>query len=207
MLIKVCGMRHGANIREVERLRPDMMGFICWEGSKRNVADTPDYMPSLCRVGVFVDPTMEHITGKVRALGLNRVQLHGNETAAFCHEVGQTTGLPVIKAISVNTVADIDKCRDYEAVAAVDMFLFDTKCKTVGGGGERFDWDILRHYHGTKPFLLAGGICPGDERRVLGFAHPRLAGIDLNSRFETAPAVKDASKLCTFISTIRYEQN
>ncbi len=207
MIIKVCGMRLGANIREVESLQPDMMGFICWEGSKRNVANTPDYLPAVSRVGVFVNPTMEHLLERTQTLGLIRIQLHGSESASFCQAVHDATGLPVTKAISVKTVEDIDRYREYEAVEAVDLLLFDTQCKTVGGSGEQFDWDILHHYEGKKPFLLAGGIGPGDEQRVLRFRHPRLAGIDLNSRFETTPAIKDVDRLRTFINTIRHESD
>ncbi len=192
MIIKVCGMMYGQNIRDVERLQPDMMGFICWEGSKRNVAETPDYLPDLCRVGVFVDPTIEYVIRKKQELGLNRIQLHGSESAAFCQSVHEATGLPIIKAISVNTVDDIKLYHNYETTTSVDLLLFDTKCKTYGGSGERFDWDILLHYDGDKPFLLAGGIGPDDVRRVLSFRHPRFVGIDLNSRFEVDCAVPTA---------------
>ncbi len=207
MIIKVCGMKEGQNIREVERLKPDMMGFICWEKSKRNVFPKPDYLPNVCRVGVFVDPTVDEVVGKTQELGLNRIQLHGNESAELCDEIHKTTRLPITKAISVNAKTDIEKYHNYEETAAVDLFLFDTKCKTMGGSGEQFDWDVLRFYCGKKPFLLAGGIGLGDESRILDFNHPQFAGIDLNSCFEIAPGIKDISKLEKFINTIRNEQN
>ncbi len=200
-------MRDGQNIRAVESLHPDMMGFICWDKSKRNVSSIPDYLPAVCRVGVFVDPTVEEVVSKVQMFGLNRVQLHGSESPEMCAAVHETTGLPITKVFSVNDKADIEKYHEYEDLAAVDLFLFDTKCKTVGGSGEQFDWDVLRYYDGKKPFLLAGGIGPGDEQRVLQFRHPRFAGIDLNSRFETVPGVKDSKQLYKFINTIRHEQN
>ena len=85
----------------------------------------------------------------------------------------------------------------YEEIA--DIFLFDTKCKCVGGSGEQFDWDILQHYKGDTPFLLSGGIGPGDEEKVRRWCHPRWVGIDLNSRFESAPAYKDAQALAKFV--------
>ncbi|MCD8296375.1 MAG: phosphoribosylanthranilate isomerase [Prevotella sp.] len=207
MIIKVCGMSDGQNIREVESLRPDMMGFICWEKSKRNVSVKPSYLPEVCRVGVFVDPTIEEIVEKARMLGLNRIQLHGSEPPEMCDTVYQATGLPITKVFSVNDKTDIEKYHDYEDLTSVDLFLFDTKCKTVGGSGEQFNWDVLRCYDGKRPFLLAGGIGPGDEQRVLSFSHPRFAGIDLNSRFETAPGIKDSKQLDKFINTIRHEQN
>ncbi len=207
MIIKICGMREAENIRAVERLAPDMMGFICWEGSGRYVSRPPAHLPDICRVGVFVNPNVEQVVGKVKELGLNRLQLHGEESAELCTAIAAATGLPVIKAISVNTVSDIGKYHEYVTVTAIDLLLFDTKCGMMGGSGEMFDWGVLRHYDGEKPFLLAGGIAPGDEGRVLDFSHPKFAGIDLNSRFETAPAVKDVTKLETFINTIRHEQN
>ncbi len=207
MIIKVCGMRYGVNIREVESLQPDMMGFICWEGSSRYVAEAPDYLPSLPRVGVFVDPSLEFVLSKTRQLGLNRIQLHGTESPAFCEAVHGATGLPVTKALSVHTVEDLARWHDYEASPSVDLFLFDTQCKTYGGSGEQFDWDILQHYTGTKPFLLAGGIGPDDAERVLRFRHPRFTGIDLNSRFETNQKIKNVELLKTFINTIRHESN
>ncbi|MCD8202966.1 MAG: phosphoribosylanthranilate isomerase, partial [Prevotella sp.] len=207
MIIKVCGMRDGQNIRAVENLHPDMMGFICWDKSKRNVYSKPDYLPAVCRVGVFVDPTIEEVLDKVRMLGLNRVQLHGSESPEMCDAVHLATALPITKVFSVNGKTDILKYHEYEDLAAVDLFLFDTKCKTVGGSGEQFDWDVLHYYDGKKPFLLAGGIGPGDEQRVLNYRHPRFAGIDLNSRFETAPGIKDSKQLDKFINIIRHEQN
>ncbi len=207
MIIKVCGLRDAENIRAVERLAPDYMGFICWEGSARYVSTVPDYLPQVCRVGVFVNPTVEEVVCKAKALGLNRIQLHGDEPSSLCDAVHAATGLPVIKAIAVRSATDIAKYHEYEVCPSVDFFLFDTKCVRWGGSGEIFDWDVLRNYDGPKPFLLAGGIAPGDESRVLGLSHPQFAGIDLNSRFENAPGVKDIAKLELFINTLRHEQN
>lgn len=199
--IKVCGMRDGDNIRDVEALGIDWMGFICWPKSIRNVVSRPSYLPTSChRVGVFVDADTDYIIDKVKLLGLNRLQLHGNESPDRCLEIARLTGLPLTKAISVHSETDILRAADYEGIA--DYLLFDTKCTCVGGSGVQFDWDILQHYHGTTPFLLAGGIGPDDADRVLQFSHPQFAGIDLNSRFELSPALKDASQLHTFIDTL-----
>lgn len=195
-------MREPENIRAVEALQPDWMGFICWPKSSRYVDDTPNYLPTKCqRVGVFVDAELPFIINKIDQLGLHRIQLHGKETPDFCKEVHQATGLPVIKAISVLTVDDIAHAESY--ADSVTHLLFDTKCKCVGGSGEQFDWDILQHYHGTAPFLLAGGIGPQDAERIKAFTHPQFAGVDLNSRFEVSPAVKDAALLSTFIEEIK----
>ncbi|MCD8305115.1 MAG: phosphoribosylanthranilate isomerase [Prevotella sp.] len=206
MTIKVCGLRDGQNIREVEALRPDMMGFICWQGSKRNVSELPSYLPKVCRVGVLVNPTVEEAVSLARWLGLDRIQLHGDESPRLCQEIGEATGLPITKAIQVGSAEDLGKCLPYERTEAVDLLLFDTQSQAKGGSGRRFDWSVLSEYDGQKPFLLAGGIGPGDEQAVLSLRHPRLAGIDLNSRFELAPAIKNTDTLRQFINTIRNGQ-
>lgn len=197
-------MRDPENIRAVEeKVRPDMMGFIFWKGSKRYVSEVPSYLPECTRVGVFVNPTKEEVLQKATDFGLNAIQLHGQETPDFCQRIKQATRLPLIKAISIG---EGDSSRFaihsslYEEVA--DLFLFDTKCKCVGGSGEQFNWDILQHYEGDTPFLLSGGIGPGDEKKVRQWRHPRWVGIDLNSRFETAPAYKDAEALTSFTRSL-----
>lgn len=194
-------MRDAENIRAVEQTGPDWMGFICWSRSSRHVAERPAYLPQCTRVGVFVDADIEYVLQMVQTLGLNRIQPHGSETPEYCKEIIQQTHLPITKAISVLTTEDIQRAKAYEGIA--DYLLFDTKCKCVGGSGEQFDWNILQAYNGCTPFILAGGIGPGDEDRVKAFRHPQFAGIDLNSRFEISPALKDATLLNKFISNIR----
>ena len=201
-------MRDGRNIREVESLRPDMMGFMFWSGSKRFVSSKPDYLPEICRVGVFVNPTPDEVISRVREFGLNRIQLHGTEPAEFCHTIHKVTSLPVTKAVSIASEQDFDACKQYEQEKAVDLLLFDTKCSGWGGSGQEFDWSLLDCYHGSKPFLLAGGIGPGSEERIMSIRHPMFYGIDLNSRFESEPGIKEFIKLNVFINNIRsYEQN
>ena len=201
-------MREGRNIREVESLHPDMMGFVFWSGSRHFVSEKPDYLPGICRVGVFVNSSPENICSIAQEYALNRIQLHGTESAELCQTVHELTGLPITKAVSIASAEDIDNIRQYESLEAVDMLLFDTKCVIWGGCGQEFDWSILDNYKGSKPFMLAGGIGPGMEERIMAIRHPRFAGIDLNSRFETVPSLKEISKLSIFINNIRnYEQN
>ena len=208
MIIKVCGMRDGQNIREVEAVHPDMMGFVFWSGSRHFVSEKPDYLPETCRVGVFVNSTPEYICSIAQEYGLNRIQLHGTESAELCQTVHELTGLPITKAVSISSVIDLSQIGQYEDEDAVDMLLFDTKCVIWGGCGQEFDWSILDNYKGSKPFMLAGGIGPGMEERIMAIHHPQFAGIDLNSRFETEPSNKEISKLSVFINNIRnYEQN
>ena len=201
-------MRDSPNIREVEALGPDMMGFMCWSGSKRYVSVKPDYLPDVCRVGVFVNPTADEVLSKVRELGLNRIQLHGTETPELCRTIHKATGLPIMKAVQIESQEDFKQCSAYERADGVDMFLFDTKCSGWGGSGQEFDWSLLEGYDGSNPFILAGGIGPDAEERIVEIDHPKFRGIDLNSRFETEPAFKEITKLSVFINNIRnYEQN
>ena len=194
-------MREPENIRAVEeKAHPDMMGFIFWKGSKRYVSEPPAYLPECTRVGVFVNPTEDEVLQKVKDFGLNAIQLHGQETPDFCRTIKKRTSLPIIKAFSIgegDALRFTLHASRYEEIT--DLFLFDTKCKCVGGSGEQFDWDILHCYKGETPFLLSGGIGPGDEEKVKRWHHPRWVGIDLNSRFETAPAYKDVETLAKFV--------
>ncbi len=194
-------MREPENIRAIEeKVKPDMMGFIFWKGSKRYVSEVPAYLPKCTRVGVFVNPTEKEVLQRTNDFGLNAIQLHGQESPDFCRTIKEQTELPIIKAISIGepdpSLFTLHSSQ-YEEIA--DFFLFDTKCKCVGGSGEQFDWDILQHYKGDTPFLLSGGIGPGDEEKVRRWRHPRWVGIDLNSRFETAPAYKDVEAIAKFV--------
>ena len=109
-------------------------------------------------------------------------------------------GFHLIKAINVSDGNDLAQTAPYEGLA--DYFLFDTKGKSVGGNGEKFDWDVLSSYQGETPFLLSGGIGPDDVERVKNFRHQKCVGIDLNSRFEVSPALKDINKLKTFLQSL-----
>jgi len=221
MIIKVCGMRDGENIRAVSELGVDWIGMIFWEKSPRNVTMIPTnagIIPdraglspltahqSLRRVGVFVDEMPQNIITRVVNFQLDLIQLHGRETPTLIRNLRRTIdpdirkGLQVIKAISVGCSDDIEAYKDYED--CVDYFLFDTKCPSVGGSGQQFDWSVLSAYDGERPFLLSGGIGPDDAVRVRAFQHPKCIGIDLNSRFETAPGIKDIQKLKTFLQQL-----
>ena len=201
-LIKVCGMRDAENIREVEALGIDLMGFIFWPKSSRYVSERPDYMPAQCkRVGVFVDASIDDILQHIAYYALDLVQLHGHEGPDFVRALRADVSSPVIiKAFNIATKVDLEAIKPYENL--VDYFLFDTKGPSVGGNGAKFDWSVLADYVGMTPFLLSGGIGPDDATRIKAFHHPRCIGIDLNSCFETAPAVKDATALSRFLSQL-----
>lgn len=202
-MIKVCGMRDAENIRDLEeQAKPDMMGFICWEHSPRFVSEVPSYLPKCPRVGVFVNPTLEYVLERSKAFGLSHIQLHGNELPDFCQKVRLKTGLKIIKAFSIDKLSMVNcQWSIYEGIA--DLFLFDTKCTSVGGSGQQFDWDILQNYKGETPFLLSGGIGPEDAERLNRWHHPKCIGIDINSRFEIAPGIKDVGAITKFTSKLK----
>ena len=197
-MIKVCGMREAENIRQAEALGIDLMGFIFWPKSKRYVSTPPSYLPTkVKRVGVFVDEDIETVKRIAVEYSLDYIQLHGTESPEY---VCQLREWPLIKAFNIASADDFAQTKDYEGL--VKLFLFDTKGKSVGGNGEKFDWDVLVAYNGHTPFLLSGGIGPDDAEKVKNFYHPKCAGIDLNSRFETTPGLKDIKQLKQFIQTL-----
>ena len=195
-------MREAENIREVEALGIDMMGFIFWPKSSRYVSERPDYLPKhVKRVGVFVNEDPEQVKRLAADYRLDYIQLHGQESPEqISHLSPLTSHLSIIKAFNIATAEDLLQTQPYEGL--VDLFLFDTKGKSVGGNGEKFDWDVLDAYHGSTPFLLSGGIGPDDAERVNAFHHPKCIGIDLNSRFELAPGLKDINKLKEFLKFV-----
>ena len=174
-------------------------------GSSSESVSTSSKSPA--RVGVFVDDMVQNIVTRVVNYHLDYVQLHGNEPREMCENLRLTLdpdirpGIKIIKAISVSDASDIQKYKEY--VGVVDLFLFDTKCKTVGGSGQQFDWQVLEQYDGEIPFLLSGGIGPEDASRLHAFHHPKCIGIDLNSRFEIEPGVKDVEKLKGFLNEMQ----
>ena len=189
-------MRDAENIREVEALGIDMMGFIFYPKSSRYVSERQEYLPTKCkRVGVFVDEDIENIKKITDDYALDFIQLHGHESI---EEVKKLKDRKIIKAFNIATKEDLDATTPYANL--VDFFLFDTKGPSVGGNGEKFDWSILNAYNGDMPFLLSGGIGPEDAERIKSFNHPKCIGIDLNSRFEIEPGIKDIVKLKTFLN-------
>ena len=154
-------------------------------------------------VGVFVNDMPQNIVTAVYNYHLSYVQLHGDESPVMIDNLRRTLvpdivpQIKIIKAISVSSTEDLKRCEQYEG--HVDLFLFDTKCKGYGGSGQKYDWSVLEAYTGQTPFLLSGGIGPDDADRLRDFHHPQCVGIDLNSKFETAPGMKDINLLQNFL--------
>ena len=201
-------MRDADNIRDVETLGVDFMGFIFYDKSPRNVETKPDYLPEGChRVGVFVNATVEDIVSRVKDFCLTFVQLHGDETPAFVLSLRKSleeeglASVKIVRSIAVASRSQVMKAQIWDGY--VDGILFETPTAGYGGSGISFDWSLLSSYRGKTPFFLAGGLGMECLPELKAFRHPRWLGIDLNSRFEIAPGVKDVEKLQQFIKAFK----
>lgn len=199
--VKVCGMTMPEQIARIEDA--DYFGMIFYKPSPRNAFSlnpellTAD-MPK--RVGVFVNESFEVIVDAIDRYGLDVIQLHGDETTDSCNAI-KSVGIEVWKAVSVAGADDIKLVDKYAPF--VDRILLDTKTLGYGGAGNKFDWSLLGDYNYDVPFMLAGGIAPGDEAVLINFQHPMLIGFDINSKFELSPGVKNVSAVNNFIRRIK----
>lgn len=197
-------MRDGGNILDISALKPDYMGFIFYPESKRYFGNNLDAIRELSsdikKTGVFVDEdpvkTLE-IADKCR---LDLIQLHGSESASICHEL-KASGYSVVKTFSLDENFDFSLLFSYEEKC--DYFLFDTKSVYHGGSGIKFNWELLNNYTLVTPFFLSGGIGPGDINAINSISHPALYAVDINSRFELTPGIKNSVQVKKFIETIR----
>ena len=206
LLVKVCGMRDATALADVAGLGPDFLGFIFAPKSPRFVgtALAPELVralpPTIWKVGVFVNETTENILATAQRFGLAAVQLHGHETPAQCEELNEA-GLLVLKAFSVGEAVDFKALLPY--VPYCDYFLFDTKGAAPGGNGAIFDWNLLQSYDLPVPYFLAGGLGLEHAAELAALRLPGLAGVDLNSSFESAPGVKDAGRVGEMLKALR----
>lgn len=205
MKIKVCGMRDAGNICEVAEQGPDFMGFIFYDRSPRYVGENfvlPELPEEIRKTGVFVKEPVENVIRQARKYGLSHVQLHSNETPEYCAEI-KKAGLKVLKAFAVDAAFDFGQLKAFDEVT--DYFLFDTKGDGYGGHGKAFDWKILSDYTGNTPFFVAGGISNDNVGDLLKLEHPLFYGIDVNSRYETAPGMKDVEAVRELLLRVRNE--
>jgi phosphoribosylanthranilate isomerase len=204
--IKVCGMREVSNIRELVKVHPDYMGFIFYRESKRFIGEDfisgiLDNIPeSICKVGVFVNAGKDYILEKSELFGLKLIQLHGSEPVTACMELFNA-GISVIKVFHVDDEFNFDTINPFKPYCK--YFLFDTKCSTFGGSSEKFNWDILRKYDNEKPVFLSGGIGDADARLIKQLNYLNIHAVDINSRFEKEPGIKDISKIRKFIKEFK----
>jgi phosphoribosylanthranilate isomerase len=183
------------------------MGFIFWDQSARYFDGEMPILPkSIKKTGVFVNASQEEIISKITKYDLQAVQLHGHESVAFCKELKEHFGnaIEIIKVFSVDSAFDFDQLKPFETVC--DYFLFDTKGKLPGGNGTTFDWKVLENYSSKKPFFLSGGIGVDEidlVNEILKTDLPIFA-IDLNSKFEIEPGLKNTKLLSSFKQKINF---
>lgn len=198
--LKVCGM--GKNTTEVAALQPDYLGFIFWEPSRRYFKGSLPHIPHHIRkVGVFVDANLPTVLARIEDYQLLLVQLHGNESPEYCAALKKKAPhVAVIKVFSIKDDFDFSLLTPYEPVC--DFFLFDTKGELPGGNGYTFDWKVLEKYPSSKPYFLSGGIGPDQIDSIKAFLEQPESrychALDVNSRFEIEPGLKDMSKLKEF---------
>ncbi|MBT8393942.1 MAG: phosphoribosylanthranilate isomerase [Flavobacteriaceae bacterium] len=204
MKLKVCGMKYQDNILEVAALQPDYLGFIFHEPSPRNFEDEiPNISDSIKKVGVFVDEKIEYVSRQIEKYKLDAVQLHGHESTEMCR-ILKSSGIEVIKVFSIKNEFDFSVLEAYEAVC--DFFLFDTKGKLPGGNGYTFNWNALIKYPSSKPFFLSGGIGLDEIDKIMEFKKSDVSKycytIDINSKFEIEPGLKNIKKVKEFKSQL-----
>lgn len=207
--IKVCGITQLRQLQQLDALEIDFAGLNFYKGSPRYMADKiaaseiqhADF--DVKKVGVFVDASYDEIMATVDDYSLDIVQLHGNESPGLCRDLSDV--IEVIKVFRIDGKdKDIDsRLKEYDDVC--DYYLFDAGSQhdKPGGTGMKFDWEILSRARIEKPFFLSGGIGPDDVTKIKTFGHPDFFAIDINSRFETAPGVKDMAKLLKFVKELK----
>lgn len=213
MKLKVCGMKY--NPWEVAEIQPDYLGFIFWEPSARFfTGQIPQLPETIQKVGVFVDAGVSEIVQKVEKYSLDIIQLHGSESPEFCQNLRETflagaskntngytpNNLKIMKVFSIKDQFDFSILQSYEEVC--DYFLFDTKGELPGGNGYAFDWSVLENYPSTKPYFLSGGIGLESSEKLTAFlrspASAYCHAIDINSKFELQPGLKNVQHLKEF---------
>ena len=210
MNIKVCGITQLKQLQQLEALNIDYAGLIFYKDSPRYMGDKitgkqiKDADFDIKKVGVFVDPGYSELLDAIDEYGLDIVQLHGNETPEMCEELSGE--VEVIKAFRIagNESIDIDEMvADYDGVC--DYYLFDTAGlkERFGGTGQQFDWGVLKKAKIEKPFFLSGGIGPDDAGKVKAFTHPDFFAVDVNSKFELSPGLKDMASILKFLQAFK----
>lgn len=205
LLIKVCGILHVGNRQLLESLPIDLFGFIFHPPSPRYAGNLSTgelaalTNTSKSRAGVFVNATVNEMLERARQANLTHLQLHGEETTGSCLELKQE-GYTVIKAFGLHDAFQFETLEAYCGV--VDYFLFDTQSAQKGGTGQKFNWKLLEAYPFEVPYFLSGGIGPGDAVNIGSLSHKAFRGIDLNSRFEDAPGLKNHRALHEFLNQL-----
>ncbi len=208
MNIKVCGITEMKQLQQLDGLDIDFAGLIFYKDSPRYIGDKIDKNAlkradlDIRKVGIFVNPEMIEVLDAIDEYGLDAVQLHGEENPELCEDI--STEAEVIKAFRITEGVDVDKLvASYDSVC--DYYLFDTGGlkESIGGTGKQFDWNLLTKAKIEKPFFLSGGISVEDAARIKSFKHPDLFGVDINSRFELSPGLKDMKLVLQFRQALK----
>lgn len=207
MKLKVCGMKYIDNIKSIGDLKPDYMGFIFYEKSKRNFEGIiPELPKGIKKTGVFVNEYIEIVVSLVEEYKLEAIQLHGDESVEYIQEL--RTHLPkkveIIKVFGIKDNFDFSLLKSYED--EVNYFLFDTKGKERGGNGVKFDWSVLKKYPFSKPFFLSGGIGLKDVQEIQKIKNTGLPiyAVDVNSKFEKKPGFKNIKEVKSFKNKLQH---
>lgn len=195
-------MRDPQNIEELVKEKIDFIGFIFYPTSKRYVGSDfklPNIPDHIKKVGVFVNETIETVVALSYKYNLDFVQIHGDESATYCAELKKKKQ-NVIKAFGINNSFDFATLKAYKPF--VDYFLFDTKSDSYGGTGKQFDWTLLKNYDNEIPFFLSGGISPQDVKTIKEIENINISALDLNSKFETAPGLKNIKEIRNFVTLV-----
>lgn len=208
MRIKVCGITQVEQAEELGELGVTFGGFIFYPKSARYVFKNMTTsqirkLNNINKVGVFVNASVEEVLHMVDECRLHMVQLHGDETPKYCEKIADYVS--VVKAFRLSDNDNVDwMIRPFMDMC--DMFMFDTMGSGYGGTGKKFDWTILKNSSIGKPFFLSGGIEPGDELKLKQFVEEPVAkalfAIDINSRFEVSPGIKDMKKVKSFVTAL-----
>lgn len=211
--IKVCGVTSSSQFEAMDAMGVDLAGFIFYPRSPRYMVNKipADYLRKfkgkIAKVGVFVNAPYEELMRTVEEYRLDMVQLHGDEIPRYCEQVANY--ITVVKAFRLSDNDPIDwMAKPYDE--ACDMYMFDTLGAGYGGTGKKFDWRVLKNSLIDKLFFLSGGIEPGDEEKLKEFADEPIAkkmfAIDINSKFETSPGVKDLSRVKEFVESLKSQE-
>jgi phosphoribosylanthranilate isomerase len=210
MKVKVCGLNDVSNVTEVLQLQPSFIGFIFYDKSPRNCTMAAPVVRDLKlngtkKVGVFVNEPKDKLLRTVNEFGLDYVQLHGGEPVAYCKAL-ITAGLKLIKVFSIDDSFDMN---DTSAFQFCDYLLFDTKGKNPGGNGTQFNWDMLNKYKGNIPFILSGGLelMHLSSLQEISQSYPLLSVLDINSKFEIKPGLKNIDLVGEFINGINMNKH
>ncbi len=200
MKLKVCGISDLKNLKAIDALGVDYIGYNFYGPSKRYVGDDASVAIQKTkaeRFGVFVKEDYHTIVEKADTFGLTHIQFHGDESPSFCRQFASEFHL--VKVFRIDEEFDFETLKPFEFC---DYFLFDTKVSDFGGSGQKFDWNILNQYVENIPFFLSGGIEQGDAERILSISHPMLYGLDINSKFESSPGIKQVEQVASFLNKI-----